>query len=85
MWIGISLYLLLGIVTIVISAYDPYTQSFDFELVDGWILFRYQKYVLWGVICVGAIYFLPKELIERTKDRKNVRAWRTNKSFTKKL
>lgn len=83
--IWIIAYVLLGVVAVVLMAYDPFSQSFDFGLSGGWEFFWFQRYVLWLIIMVGAIYFLPKEIISKVKDRKYVKEWRTTGTFIKRI
>lgn len=85
MWIAIGIYFIIGVVAVVLMAYDPFSQSFDFGLSDGWEFFWYQRYVIWLIVIIGAVYFLPKEIITKMKDRKYVKQWRTTRSFTRKL
>jgi hypothetical protein len=78
-------YLVLGILTIVLMAYDPYSRSFDFGLSDGWEFWWWQRYLLWLIIVIASPFFFIKELYTKLTEIKYVRQWRTKGSFTKKL
>jgi hypothetical protein len=82
-WIGV--YILIGILTVVLMAYDAFSQTFDFGLSDGWEFFWFQRYVLWLIVIIGCIYFFPKEIYTKITERKYVKEWRTKGSFTRKL
>ncbi|WCK57189.1 hypothetical protein PP175_28795 (plasmid) [Aneurinibacillus sp. Ricciae_BoGa-3] len=86
MWLTIILiYLSLAIASVVLSAYDPYSKTFDFSLSDGLEFSWWQRYFLWLAVGLGCPYFLPKEIKKKISERKYVKEWRTKGSFTKKL
>lgn len=78
-------YLLLGIITIFIMAYDPFSQSYDFGLSDGWEFWWWQRYILWLVIIIACPYFFITGITKKIKNRKYVKEWRKNGSFIRKL
>jgi hypothetical protein len=83
--IVLGIYLLLGVATIFLMAYDPFSQTFDWGLSDGWEFFWFQRYLIWLYILVAVVVLLPLELYKRASERKYVKEWRNNGSFTRKL
>lgn len=81
----ISGYLILGIITIILSAYDSFSKSFDFGLSGGWEFFWGQRYLIWLIIIVGCPIFFLKEVHTKCSERKYVKEWRTKGSFTRKI
>jgi hypothetical protein len=78
-------YIVLGVLTVIINAYDPFSRSFDFTLCNGWVFFILQVPILWVVMIIGWPYFLVRDLHEKITDIPNVKQWRQTGSFTKKL
>lgn len=78
-------YAVLGLLTVFITAYDPFSRSFDFTLSNGWVFFIFQVPLLWIVVIIAWPYFLITDLQEKLQDRKHVKEWRKTGSFIKKL
>lgn len=78
-------YLIMGILAIVLMAYDPYSRTFDWGLSKGWEFWWWQRYILWLIVIIGAPYFFIREVYIKISERKYVKEWRTKGSVTKKI
>jgi hypothetical protein len=83
-WILIA-WIILGIIAIFLLAYDAFSQTFDFGLVDGWELWWWQRYLLWIGVIIFAPYSFYIGLKTQIKDRPYVKEWRDKGSFIRKL
>lgn len=78
-------YLVLGILSIFIWAYDIINNSFDFGMSNGWEFFWYQRYIIWGLILLLAPVYFVLGMYNLISDIPNAIQWKKTKSFTRKL
>lgn len=79
------IYIILGILSTVYLAYNPYRGNFDWELSDGWVFFKYQALLLWIIAIVLFPILLPKTVLNRFQERKAIQDWKRNGRCIKKL
>jgi hypothetical protein len=78
-------YLLVGIVSVFILAYDSFSKDFDFGFSGGWEFFWFQRYIIWAsIIILGPISFIVG-IYKHISDFPYARKWNKNGHFTRRI
>lgn len=84
-WIIIISYLLIGILAVVVLAFDPFTSSFDWGLSDGYEFAWYQRYLIGLIIIAFAPYFFIRGCTDLYRAFPYAKEWKEKGTFTRKL
>jgi hypothetical protein len=79
------IYLLLGIASIFLIAYDTFSNSFDFEMSGGWKIIYFQKYLMWAIIIVLAPISFVVGVYKLFSDLSYAQKWKRDGSFTRRI
>lgn len=85
MLLFIALYVVMGVIAIILMAYDQFSQRFDFSLSGGWEFVWFQRYLAWLIVILLAPYCFYKEVVKKVSERKYVKEWRKNGKVTMPL
>lgn len=78
-------YVLLGLVGIILSAYDEYTKTFDWKLTGTLNWSWWVPIVLWLIHIIGAPYFFTKELVDKIQSYEYVKEFHEKGGINRKF
>lgn len=83
-WYIVS-YLIVGILSALYVAYNPFTKRIEWSMGESWIFFVWQIPLMWIITVLLFPYYLVKTKQERIENRKALEDWRRYGCFTMKI